>query len=101
MITSQTAQWYDVPEGLLIRGFYSNSTLPAAGIKAGDIIVACDGKETLSLNDLQAAIESKQVGDKISLTVFRSGHEETFDFTVTLIADNNTGTLLESGPGAP
>ncbi len=101
-ITSQTAQWYDVPEGLLIRGFYSNSTLPQAGVKVGDIIVSCDGRETLTLSDLQAAIESRNVGDTITLSVFRSGHEKPMDYSVTLIGDNNTGTLLQSGgPGAP
>ncbi len=100
-ITSQTAHWYDVPEGLLIRAFYSNSTLPAAGIQVGDIIVSCDGQETLSLSDLQNAIESKNVGDTVTLTVFRSGHEKTSDFTVTLIGDNNTGSLVQNSPVAP
>ena len=100
-ITAQTAQWYDVPQGLLVRGFYSNSTLPAAGIEVGDIIVACDGAETLTLTDLQNAIEAKEVGDTIVLTVFRSGNENTFEFKVTLIADNNTGMLLPSGHGNP
>jgi len=99
-ITKQTSLWYDVPEGLLVRGFYSNSTMPDAGVQVGDIIVACDGKETLTLNDLQAALESKEVGDTVTLTVFRSGHRETFDFDVVLIGDNNLGTLQQV-PGRP
>jgi len=101
-ITAQTAQWYDVPQGLLIRGIYSKSSLPEAGVAVGDIIVACDGAETLTLTDLQTAIESKAVGDTVVLTVFRSGHEQTFEFKVTLIADNDTGMLLQSpGYGNP
>jgi len=98
-ITMQTAQWYDVPQGLLIRGFYSNSTLPAAGLERGDIIVACDGIETLTLVDLQNVIDTKAVGDTMELTVFRSGYAGTFNFTVELIADNDLGTLEQ--PGRP
>ncbi len=94
-ITAQTARWYDVPEGLLLRGFYSNSTLPAAGIERGDIIVACDGKETLTLIDLQSVIEGKTVGDTVELTVFRAGSAKTLTYTVQLIADNDLGTLVK------
>ena len=99
-ITAQTARWYDVPEGLLLRGFYSNSTLPAAGVERGDIIVAIDGTETLSLVDLQNVIDTKKVGDTVTLTVFRSGHEGTFDFEAELIADNDLGELMQN-PGRP
>jgi len=101
-ITKQTSQWYDVPEGLLVRGFFANSTLPGAGVEIGDIIVACDDKETLTLTDLQEAIETKEVGDTVKLTVFRSGHSNTFTYTVELIPDNDTGELLQpQNPGRP
>ncbi len=100
-LSRQSALWYDVPQGLLIAGFYSNSTLPDAGVKIGDIIVSCAGKETLTLTDLQAAIESGEVGDEIELTVFRSGHEQTLSFRVKLIANNETGELLQNTPGNP
>ncbi len=101
VLSKQSAQWYDVPEGLLIAGFYSNSTLPAAGVQIGDIIVSCDGVETLTLNDLQNAIETKQVGEKVELTVFRSGREGTLTFSAALIADNDTGELMQNTPGRP
>jgi len=99
-LSKQTAQLYDVPEGLLIRGFYSNSDMPRAGLEVGDIIVACDGVETLTLVDLQKAIENKNVGDTMELTVFRAGRSGTMTFTVTLIADNDLGELIQK-PGRP
>ena len=97
-ISEQTALWYDVPEGLLIRGFYANSTLIDAGVKAGDILVACDGVDTPTLLDLQTALEAKEVGDTVILSIFRAGSPEPFTVNVALIGDNDLGGLLQATP---
>ncbi|MFN8077925.1 MAG: trypsin-like peptidase domain-containing protein [Kineosporiaceae bacterium] len=55
-----------------------------AGIKAGDVIVAIDGRPVTSSVELIVAIRAKAVGDTVQLTVRRGGSERTV--TVTLVA---------------
>jgi putative serine protease PepD len=54
----------------------------AAGLQAGDVIVAVDGKTVSTSIGLQTAIDAHKPGDKVQLKVKRNGSEKTF--TVTL-----------------
>lgn len=96
-ITAQSAQWYDVPQGLLISGIYSKSGLNDTEAQLGDIIVACDGSEVTDMVQLQQIVDQKDVGDTVTLTLFRSGRNEQFDVTVVLVADNAVGSLMNNG----
>ena len=42
---------------------------------AADLIVAVDGKPTITADDFQAAIDGYHPGDEITITVIREGHE--------------------------
>jgi putative serine protease PepD len=53
-----------------------------AGLQAGDLILALDGKAVLGSSELIVAIRSKQPGDTVTLTVRRNGSEH--DVKVTL-----------------
>jgi putative serine protease PepD len=53
-----------------------------AGLQAGDVIVAVDGKTVSTSIGLQTAIDAHKPGDKVQLKVKRNGSEKTF--TVTL-----------------
>jgi len=55
-----------------------------AGLKAGDLITAFDGRAVLTAEELIVAIRSKNVGDKVVLTYKRNG--TTINTTVTLTA---------------
>ena len=83
--------------GLLIVEIASQSPAARAGLQAaetvrqnrrvffngGDVIVAADGQEIKSRDDLTILLETKkQVGDAVELTVIRDG--ETLDFTLEL-----------------
>jgi C-terminal processing protease CtpA/Prc len=50
-----------------------------AGLKAGDIVVAVDGKDatTLPLPDLRARLRNDAVGTKVSFVVERAGTKTT------------------------
>lgn len=100
-VTAQMSEWYDVPQGLLIRGISSNSNLTSAGVAVNDIITMCDGVEVLSVTDLQNVIEKKSVGETVTLTLFRQGDNLTFTADVALIADNNVGTTQSQQGGRP
>lgn len=70
------------PEGVLVQGIVKGGAGEDAGIKAGDVILAVDGKNVDAANELQAIIGSKHPGDVVKLTMFRDGKQ--FEKEVTL-----------------
>ncbi len=63
--------------GVLVTGVTEGSEAEKAGLKAGDVIVAVDGKETDSTGALRNAIGVRKIGDKVMITVIRDGKEKT------------------------
>ena len=53
-----------------------------AGLKAGDVVIAFDGKPVSAGGDLVVAIRARTVGEKVTLTIRRSGSER--DVTMVL-----------------
>jgi len=102
----------DVAEDLKvadISGLYINDVMPngggaAAGVRKGDIIKKVDGKEIFSSPDLQEKIGRLSPGDKIQLTISRSGKEQNVAVTLkgdesiskpkATFAGRSTGTTL-------
>lgn len=60
-------------EGALVADVAVGSPAAAAGVRQGDIIVAADGKATPTAVALRNAIGLTEVGDRVTLTVMRSG----------------------------
>ena len=79
-----------VPEGKLAlrvkhAGEYGeHATAKNAGVRKGDIIVAVDGKtDPWRETDLIAyAVQTKQVGDDLRLTILRGGEKKELSFTL-------------------
>ena len=67
------------PEG----GFTSEEiqTAQQAGLQVGDIIIRCEGQDVTEVN-MSDLVAEKQVGDPLSVTVWRNGQE--MDFTITI-----------------
>jgi putative serine protease PepD len=53
-----------------------------AGLQAGDVILALDGKAVDGSAELIVAIRSKSPGDTVTLTVRRDGSERTYEVTL-------------------
>jgi putative serine protease PepD len=66
------------------NGVTPNGPADKAGLKAGDLIIAINGKEVQSSDELIVAIRSKNVGDKVTIKFKRNA--VTREVTVTLIA---------------
>ena len=86
-ISEQSAQWYDVPQGLLIRDIAINSSFIGKNAQVGDIITAINGKDSKNFTEFQNIIDECKVGDTIKVTLFRRGESQTFDVDITLISD--------------
>jgi S1-C subfamily serine protease len=66
-----------------LRGGDTSETLNDQEIMVGgDVIVALDGEDITSIEQLAETIQSKEAGDEIELIVLRGGEEQTL--TVTL-----------------
>lgn len=63
--------------GVLVTGVGEKTEAEKAGIKAGDVIVAVDGRPTLSTGALRNAIGVKQIGDSVEIELLRDGKKKT------------------------
>ena len=53
-----------------------------AGLRAEDVVVEVDGESISSGDELREAIDARKPGDKITLTIRRSGDERTVEVTL-------------------
>ena len=71
-----------ISEGVVVAGFLENS--PSRGILSkGDLITAVDGENTLLAGEVISAVQQRQVGDPVRLTVLRDS--EKLELTVITV----------------
>jgi len=73
----------DGGQGAVVVTVQDDTPASAAGLEAGDLIVAVDGSATDGSTGLIAAIRDLQPGDSATITVLRDGDELSFDVTLT------------------
>lgn len=61
-------------QGLIVQEVVAEGAADAAGIQAGDIIVAVNGKPTRTFPELQEVISSSKVGKEIQIRVYRNSN---------------------------
>jgi predicted metalloprotease with PDZ domain len=80
-LTTQLASYFGVKQGkgVLVREVVAGSAAANAGLKAGDVIVAVDGKGVATVTELRKALEIKSGEEKrkLNLTVVRDRQERT------------------------
>jgi putative serine protease PepD len=68
--------------GVGVSDVQSGSGADNAGLKAGDVITAVDGKPVTTPAQLRAVIAAHQPGDKITVTIRRDGSTKSVDVTL-------------------
>ncbi|OXX65805.1 Do family serine endopeptidase [Vibrio sp. V03_P4A6T147] len=93
-ITSELAEalGYESSKGAFVSQVIKDSAADKAGIKAGDVITAINGKNVSTFNELRAKVATLGAGKKITIDVIRDGKSKTFDVT---LSENNTTTKAE------
>lgn len=84
--------------GVLVNNTMANGPAEAAGVKAGDIVTAVDGKKFLKRDVLIADIKSREPGRKVTVAFRRA--DEKFEREITLAAMGwqvKEGALVSSG----
>lgn len=80
----------------VVASVVANSPVAAAGLKAGDVIVAIDSKAIASHKDLPNAVNAKKPGDTLKLDV-RGADGTTKSVSVTLGASPNNAAQAYLG----
>ena len=73
---------YDLKVGAYVRSVEDYSPAEKAGLKIGDIIIEADGQTVESMDDLNEVKNSHQIGDKMTLKIYRNGEEKTVELTL-------------------
>lgn len=78
-INSELQKKYNLekPEGVLVMDVNEGSAARDAGIQSEDIIIAVDGRPTMTVAQLQEQIAQHRPGDTVKLTYIRDGKEMT------------------------
>lgn len=72
----------DSSDGVRVESVVAGGPSAAAGVEAGDVIVAADGSGVATAADLRAALDARKPGDELELTVRRDGDEQTIAVTL-------------------
>jgi len=70
------------PEGVLVADVMPDTPAEAAGLQAGDVILALDGEPMTRVGDLTRAVAALEPGTRSELTIFRDGAEQTVEVEI-------------------
>ena len=81
-VTSEIAQsiGLDRPGGVLIKSVSQGGPAARAGLKAGDVVLAVDGKEVFDPRGLKFRVVTRNIGDNVSFDVYRAGSKTRINF---------------------
>ena len=84
-VTLYTSNIYQTSEysGLLVSAVAEGSGADKAGIMPNDVITEADGTAITSYATLSKVLNNHNVGDTISITVYRNNQKMNFDVTLT------------------
>lgn len=80
--------------GIFVNGVLEDSPADKSGIKEGDVIIAIDGKELKTTNELQGQIALRRAGDEVEVTLWRDGKEINVNLTLEA-RDSKEDTALK------
>ncbi|WP_338778350.1 trypsin-like peptidase domain-containing protein [Metabacillus sp. FJAT-52054] len=70
--------------GVYLDSIQSGSPAEKGGLERGDVITALDGKKVKNSSELRKYLyESKSIGDKVQVTIYRDGKKQEVTLTLT------------------
>ena len=80
-ISKEYAQIYGFPMGIYLKEITPGSPAEKAGLHTGDIIVAFDGEEVYTVEELQKQLKQCEAGQEVSLEIYRADSMGDYDKT--------------------
>ena len=81
-LSDQLAKYFGVKEGVLVSEVSSGTPAATAGIQAGDVITAVNGRTVLSSGDLVREVREAEPGSTIDVRLTRNHQEMTVKVTL-------------------
>lgn len=81
-LDEKTANYNKLVVGIYVKAIDDFSSAEKAGIKIGDVIIAADGTNITTMDELNTIKNTHKIGDTMTLKVNRTGNE--IDITLTL-----------------
>src|SRR5690554_790198 len=95
-LTAELAEAFSVKKdqrGVVITQVVEDSAAEDAGLEAGDVVVAVDGRPVRRAADLRNKVGMSPVGDRVALTVMRDGKQHD----ITAVIRETSQTTSEGG----
>jgi serine protease Do len=92
-MSDQLAAYFGVKEGVLVSEVLENTPAASAGLKAGDVITAANGRGVQSTMDLTREVRDTEPGSTIELRITRDRKETTVKATIPQRRPATAGTL--------
>ncbi len=81
-VDEDMAKQYNLTIGVYVKTLENFGAAERAGVKVGDVITKVDGKEIENMDELNEIKNSKEIGDKITLTIWRNGKTQDIEVTI-------------------
>lgn len=81
-VNEQTARANNLTVGIYVKSLENFSAAERAGIKVGDVIVKADGQTVETMDELNEIKNQKEIGDKMTLTIWRNGNTQNIEVTL-------------------
>lgn len=91
----QLADYFGVPQGVLVNSVEADSPAAKAGLKAGDVVTEAEGERVEDAGDLTRLVNRKEEGE-VTLTVVRDKQRRT----VRVTPERRRPQALSISPGA-
>ena len=86
---SYNAKRYNLPEGIYVESVEKDSPAEKAGIKEKDIITKIEGTEVKSVEELNKIKYKYNIGDTVTLTIYRDSKEQEIKVTLAETPEQN------------
>lgn len=87
-VGTETAQRYNLPEGIYVEGVEKDSPAEKAGLQRADIITKIEGNTVTSVNELNKYKNTYEIGTTVTLTVYRNNEEIEVKITLEETPEN-------------
>ncbi len=86
-LTYSEAQYYDVPQGILVDTVDPEGPCGDCGLAKDDIITSVDGKDVANFSQIYEILEEHKEGDNITIKYYRKSDDSEKEAEITLQAD--------------
>ena len=85
--------WKRAPQGLVAARLAPGGPAARAGVREGDILLAVDGEEVLSLPRLESALAGRRGGSRLHYSILRENERRALDVVVQPLARGNVSAF--------